>query len=499
MLPVTRIKTFGEIFPTQIIELVSGGPGLFSFQLVLWDGKEASIWSSLRKASPSGFGVTIFEPPEVDSNILRAIRFPTPPHAYSSISELFRLVAGLIQDYTALSEKLCRLLAYCVFASWLADCTPIPICISIVGPESSQGRQLFRVLSCLFRRALPLSDVSLSELCSLPSGLFPALFLEQRELSTQSEKVLYASHGRGTSILWKGRPVDLGWAKVIRCEEPLNNFSLGPAVIEIPVDPVPHSIPMLHPGTEQRIAGWFQPMLLMYRLMHIHRIADSRVDFPDFAPPVREVACCLAQCMPDIPDVQSEMTSLLEERNLQVQSEFETNPLSIVIEAMLSFCHKKVKSVRVAEVATAANAISEQDGETLELSAKAAGDKLKLLGLRTQRIDARSRGLFLTEATRQLIHKRAWDYGVTKTRDMQLCKDSKHFAKLEKERTKPTALGKGPQPSVQPQDDHLRPLVQPNTDQAQSVDQGQDIEAPRESGSNDKQDLVDKLKKESQP
>src|ERR1700722_11085395 len=141
MSQVTRIKTFGEIMRTRVIELVSGGPEQLRFQLVLWDGNEAKISPILETRSTSGFGLTIFEPPDIDSSILRAIRFPTSLRSYSSIGELFRLIFGLIQDYTALTERLCRLLAYCVFASWLADCTPIPICISIVGPESRQGRQ----------------------------------------------------------------------------------------------------------------------------------------------------------------------------------------------------------------------------------------------------------------------------------------------------------------------------------------------------------------------
>ncbi|PYU22768.1 MAG: hypothetical protein DMG30_13805 [Acidobacteria bacterium] len=33
-----------------------------------------------------------------------------------------------------------------------------PICISIIGPESRQGWKLFRLLSCLFRRALRRRD-----------------------------------------------------------------------------------------------------------------------------------------------------------------------------------------------------------------------------------------------------------------------------------------------------------------------------------------------------
>jgi hypothetical protein len=58
------------------------------------------------------------------------------------------------------------------------------------------------------------------------------------------------------------------------------------------------------------------------------------------------------------------------------------------------------------------------------------------------------------------------------------------------------SLRESPQPSVSPQEDQPQPVVQPNTDQVPSVDQGQDSKAPRESGSKEVQDLVDK-KKES--
>jgi hypothetical protein len=496
-----HIKTFGEIFPASMIELVSCGPSQVRCQLLLWDGTKAHLVTSVRSepAADSGFGATIFEPPEIDSTILRAIRFPTHAAPYSSSCELFVEVFGLIQEYTGLPEKLCRLLTYCVFASWFSDRTPIQICISIIGPESRQGWQLFRLLSCLFRRALPLSDANLSGLCSLPNGLFPALFLEQRELSTQSEKVLCALHGRDTFIPWRGRLVNLGWAKVIRSEEPLSNFALGVGAIEIPVDPGCCSFPMLDLWIQRKIANRFQPMLLMYRLNNMSRITNSLIDFPDFAPPVREVACCLTDCMPDMPDVQAEMTSLLEERNRQVQSECETDPNSIVLEAMLSFCHQEnKKSVRVAEVASAVNAILEQDGELFELSAKAAGGKLKLLGLYTKRIDAKNRGLLLTDAARHLIHKLAWDCGVDETRDVQSCTYCKHFAKVEEESKQPFVPGKGLLLSVQPQGDQPQPVVQPNIGQPPSVDQGEDMRSPRWIENEDDQKLVDKLKKEAE-
>jgi hypothetical protein len=497
---VKHVKTFGEILPTHIIELVADGPSQLSFQLVLWNGNEAVVAPSMRTTPESGFGVTVFEPPDIDSTVLRAVRFPTHLATYPSSLELFIEVFNLIQVYTLLPEKPCRLLTYCVFASWFFDCTPISICVSIIGPESRQGWQVFRLLSCLFRRPLPLSDVSLSGLCSLPSGLCPTLFLEQRELSTQSEKFLHASGARDTFIPWRGRLVNLDWAKVIRSEEPLRKFTGGGSVIEIPVDPGVWSLPWFDVAMQREIADRFQAMLLMYRLNNIRQIENPLVDFPDFVQPVREVACCLTGCMPDMPYVESEMTSLLEERNLQVQSERETEPISIVIETMLSFCHQKKKFVRVAEVATAVNAISEQEGEMLELSPEAVGRKLKLLGLFTNRIDAQSRGLFLTEATRQLIHRLAWDHGVTKTRDLR-CKDCKHFAKLHDERKtlKPIDFGKGLETSVQRQEEPAHPLVQPNVGDQPPVHQGEGIRPPRGNGTKDDQDVVDKFKNENEP
>ena len=496
-----RVKTFGEILPDCMIELVSGGLSQTSFKLLLWDGTNAQIGSrvAIEPIPEWGFGTNVFEPPDIDSTILRAIRFPTHAAPYSSDCELFLEVFNLIEQYTDLPENLARLLTYCVFASWFSDCTPVSICVSIIGPESRQGCQLFRLLSCLFRRALPLSDANLPGLCSLPAGLFPALFLEQRELSTQSEKVLHASNARGTFIPWKGRLVNLCWPKVIRSEQRLSNRTLGESAIEIPADPGCCSLLLLDPQTQQDIANRLQPKLLMYRLKNFRRIGQSRVDFPNFVQPLREVAGCLANCVPDMPEVQTEMTSLLEERNRQVQSDCEIDPNLIVLQAMLSFCHQANRnSVRVAEVAGAVNAILEQEGEMFELSPKAVGGKLELLGLNTKRIDAKSRGMLLTDARRQLIHKRAWDCGVAEARNLQRCEYCQRCAQLEEERAQPFVPGRLIQRLAQPEGAPTQPLVQPSISPTPSSDPSEDFGSRHWIENKDDRDLVEKLKKENE-
>jgi hypothetical protein len=525
------IKTFGEILPECMIELVSGGPSQTSLKLLLWDGTNSKILPrvSIEPLPDWGFSTNVFEPPDIDSSILRAIRFPTHAAPPSSQGELFVEVRNLIMQYTGLPDDLGRLLTYCVFASWFSDCTPISICVSIIGPESRQGWHLFRLLSCLFRRALVLSDVNLSGLCSLPTGLFPALFLEQHELSTQSEKVLHALNTRGTFIPWKGRLVNLCWPKVIRSERPLSNRALGERAIVIPVEPGWMLLPILDPQTQQDIANRLQPKLLRYRLINFRRIAKAIGDFPTLEEPLREVACCLSNCVPEMPGVQEEMASLFEERNRQVQSDCENDPNFIVVQAMLSFCHQAdTETVRVAEVASAVNVILEQEGEMLELSPKAVGGRLELLSLNTKRIDAKSRGMLLTDARRKLIHKRAWEYGVTETRDTQRCEYCKHFAQLEVERTQPynpckifeslSQPEEAPsQPPVQPEisrgplsdQDKIfetldepkeapgQPPVRPMKNIAQFSDQSRDIGSPRWVEDQDDRDIIDKLEEDN--
>ena len=391
-----------------MFEPVIAKPPQSGFQLVSWDGKKIQIERNFKVRSflESSAEETIFEAPEVDASLLRALRFPAGVAEYDSEYELFSEVSGLIQLYTDLPEKLSRLLGYCVFASWFADCAPNPICISIMGPACRQGWQLLRILSCLFRRPLLLSDVNLGALCSLPAGLSPTLFLEQRDLTRQSEKALYVPNARDTFLPWRGRLVNLCWWKVIRTEVPLNNRALGASVLEIPVDPGCTSFPGFDPWSLEQFASKFQPKLLMYRLKNRQGIYRYPFGIPDFFPEVGELATLLSRCATEIIGAREEIASLLEEHNQQAQFETEMDLNAIVLEVLLTFCHTRDKaSVRVAVIAVEVNALLEQIGEMLELSAKAVGARLKTLGLYTKRMDAMGRGLLLTDAVRNLIHR----------------------------------------------------------------------------------------------
>ena len=408
-----HIETYGELAPQYMIELVASDSFDGGLKLLLWDGAQQHIQSSvaLEAAPDSEFKARVFSPPELDSTIPRAIRLATHAAPYESSKQLFEGVRALVAKYTGLGGNEASLAAYSVFASWFVDCIEAPICLSIVGPDSTQGRQLFRLLGCLYRRALLLGDLTLAGVYSLPMALRPALFLERCEPSEDLQKLLRTSSARDTYIPRNGRLVNLCCAKVICSEEPLYDAPTGSNFIEIPVTPTCESLPVLDQRAQQQIADEFQPKLLMLRLKNYRQVAASDFDVPHFAPPVRELARSLGACVGDEPVLQAAIAGLLAVQDELVQSERAIDLNAIVVGAMLSFCHEaKRESVHVGAVTAQVNKMLEQHGEMLEWQPRTVGHKLKALGLPTRRLDAAGRGVLLLDAVRQRIHTLGWNY-----------------------------------------------------------------------------------------
>jgi hypothetical protein len=413
MEPLLQIKTFGETHSKFMIELVSNDSPAGGYRLLLWDGTSARIMDRMRFTSDPGseFKPRVFEPPEVDRSIQNAIYVPTHAAEYESVPGLLADVRSLLDKFVGLPDKSATLAAYSVLASWLVDVIPAPVCLSIVGPDSVQGSQLFRLLACLYRRPLVLRDPNLAALLSLPMALRPSFFIEGCETSPGLQKLLEISNGWQSYVPRNGRLISICGAKVIRTEDPLPDSTLGGKFLEIQLEPSHSRLPRLDQHAREEIAGEFQPKLLMYRLKNCNRVADSGFQSPDLLPAMQELACCLGACVPQ--ELQAGIARLLEERNKQLSKDQATNLYAVVVEAMLLLCHQAEKqSVHVAEVADAANAILKQRRESLSMKDKSVGSKLGALGFPTERLDAAGRGIVLLEAVRQRVHTLARQYKI---------------------------------------------------------------------------------------
>lgn len=307
-----------------------------------------------------------------------------------------------------------------MLASWLVDCLPAPVGFSIVGPESTQSAQLFRLLAALYRRALVLTEANLSALISLPTELRPSLFLEFCEPGRKLQKLLRSSSHWESYVPRNGKLVNICGAKVVRTENSLPADMFGDRFLEIQTEPSHPELPALGQHALKQVALEFQPKLLMFRLKHFNCDGEVRSTGSDFAPSIQSIASSLLRCVPEESALQAQVIALLKTRSDQVLEEQPEDLRAIVAEAMLTLCHEQGRqSAHVSDVAKIANDLLKARGELLVMSDKSVGVKLEELGLRTRRLDAAGRGLHLLKSVRQRVHRWAQRYRIFETKRNQ--------------------------------------------------------------------------------
>src|ERR1700740_2452741 len=138
-----------------------------------------------------------FEPVSLDPSVRQAMRFPSHVDSFGTSRQLLNDICEVIKQYTKVDETLVLLAAHAVRTSWFPEAPGSPIGLAICGPRSPQCQQLFLLLSCMYRHAMVLGDISLAALCSLPMDLSPSLFIERYEHSARLQKLIRATCNRG--------------------------------------------------------------------------------------------------------------------------------------------------------------------------------------------------------------------------------------------------------------------------------------------------------------
>ena len=165
----------------------------------------------------------------------------------------------------------------------------------------------------------------------------------------------------------------------------------------------------------------------MYRLVNYHQVRASKFDVPEFPLAVRDLARSLAAAVPNEPEFQSNIASLLQAQSDQDLIKPTSDLDSVVIETMLILCHQKdQKSFHVAEVSEKVNEILEARGESLDMNPWAVGRKLRKLDITTQRLDANGRGALLLNDLRHHVHSLAAKRGLLVI-DPGRCSDCKEL------------------------------------------------------------------------
>jgi hypothetical protein len=398
------IPTGGEVFDDgtviEVIEDLSQPGGL---ALLKWNRHRATISPRIVHRGQTYVALTL------DPSVRRALRMPSSCSDFVPTATLFEELVAVAAKFTDLAERFRERLIFFVLASWLPDCLPCPINLSLWSPTPAVGAQILILLHCLCRSALLLTGVNASDLRALPDGLPATLLILRPASGRRTNEFLSASGWREFRMARSGRLVEILGAKALSTDAPLNDRTLGP-MIQIPVSPSMRSLPKLDHRAQQELAAEFLPKLLRFRLRRCGAVRGEAATDPaegGSVAPVSQLTSGLRACFSDEPELRDRQISLLVEAEQNGHGARRTDPRVLVIEVLWSLCHESGREkAHVAEIAADVNHVLSLKGD-LELEDRMVGSVLKSLGLLTSKLDRTGRGLKLDPPTRKIIHQLA--------------------------------------------------------------------------------------------
>ncbi len=350
-----------------------------------------------------------FIPINMDPGLVQQLRLPTENLPYGSTAELVTQISSIVIQLSELSADYAFLCALFVIASYFADLLPVQLCLWLSGSANAEAMCLLRLLIWFCWHPLALVDDS--GIDDLPQNLTVTRFFYTPQPSTKLCKLISNSNALGFAVFRAGSlRVHRGAIVVYPGSADLGG-DCEDTCLRIPVIPGGR---LLGPGDEERYRAAVKEVrakLFNYRLAHHEEVQSSQFDVPDLTGSTRQNARGLGACLVNAPDLRNRLIALLRDQDESVRAE-QSAEMSPVLESLLVVCHERRKNVHVGEIAKLASEILAVRGERIGLSPKEVGSKLKLLGLRTCRLDAGGRGFKLTPEICARIHQTAKAFGV---------------------------------------------------------------------------------------
>ena len=372
---VIPLPTTGRAFSDgKAIEPVRDSTNPEKLRLLFWDGKKASIGSKIICDGQS------YEPAPIHPTILRALTLPTGIVPCGSPRNLLADISKVVTEYTGFPENSVAAISRWMMSNWFPELQPAPG-LSLIGPDTTAGRQQFQLLHCFCRHPLLLTQVSAAGLRKLPMEWGLTLLISQPKLSVAVEQLLSIGRTCIGFIPAGGHLLDLQCGLATYLETGRASGSGMIPSLEISVIPSRRSLPVLDQTVQEKIANDFQPKLLSYRLAHYAKVLNSAFNVPELTPSMQHLAQNLGACTPDDPDLQAQIPELLRAQDQDIRSATWLDIDTVIIETVLAAIHEGRKCIYVGEVTKGAEAILWGRGENQELSPKETGTRLRLLRL----------------------------------------------------------------------------------------------------------------------
>jgi hypothetical protein len=409
------IESNGQFFPDgEAIEIVRADDQAGELGVAHWNRQVVQVTSTLDLSGKT------YRPPVLDASFVRALHLPSNILTYGSASALVDDLAKTLQKYVGLSVQFARLISFFLLGTWMRDTQAISPRLLIVGPASRELDQLTKLLARFCRHGILLSGVTPNAILSLPFAFGLTLIIRERRLREGLKPLLDAATSKDRNIPMNGgRLINPFCSVILITETPFDGAATG-ADIEIPVWPASGGVPRLDTATASQIGLEIQNKLLAFRLENFAMARSARFDPPELLSAFRDIACSLGSCIPNEPDLQKEIASLLRDCDKHARIVKSTNPEAVLLEALLFLCHERSEphaSIHVGELANAMRVINQGRGETNSPSPRGVGEILRGLGFQTTRLGKSGRGILLCRDISERVHELAVNFGVPSMRE----------------------------------------------------------------------------------
>jgi hypothetical protein len=403
---VSMRQIFCAVLPDLMIETVVDQSHPTQLRLHTWHGDKAATTPTAVHC-----GCT-YTPAPIPNGLPRAIRFPGSSKAFGTATQLFASMSKLLDRYANLPPGTTEIIVAFSLASWFVDCFPVAPLLHLLGPDNEITRVL-RLMDCLCRRPILLSDFDVAALSTLPSNLDPTLLVNQRNLGRCLTRVLLASNDRHFRVARGKGEIHAYGAKAFAS---VPEFASGTGV-RISLPPIQELLPTLTNAEETDIAADLQAKLLRYRLVNYRRVSQVELDTSDFVPAMREEIRAWLAPICDCAGLQKVVSNFLLQQSREAEGDRMSDDRCVVAETALFFCHRpNTGHFFVGELAKMVNTLLTGRHDDRALTDKKVGLLLRALGIHGERV-VQGYKVSLTDAVRERIHRVATSYRVVSMKD----------------------------------------------------------------------------------
>jgi hypothetical protein len=358
----------------------------------------------------------LYRPPQLDSSVQRAVRFPLAATDYGSALYLLSNISQLSSQHFGLAEESSTITGLWAASTWVPEFFAAPPTLCVAGCSTAEMMKFVRFFAAICRRAISVADLS----PRLPLAIGPTLLVVG---SGSPKKVLGTWRACSYHDVYipagRDRLQQLVCPKAIFSENADAISSWAPEALRVVLLPG-NELASLTESDLEAIAAELQPKLQLFRL----RSLQSKSVSGNRRCPA-EVACSelgreffsLLAGEPGIPQL---LLPMVEQQRQSTAARRLLDPLALVVEVIWMPAHEE-NQITTSEVRQRVNALLLTRGERLEYSANEIGWKLSDLGLRRHR---NSKGMVLkfSREVRKRMHGLAGQFGL-KLRKVDGCED----------------------------------------------------------------------------